>query len=65
MDNIERFGYTMMVIAFSIIMILIVVVVKNSDNARTERVTIDGVDCIVTKNGIGHVRYTDCDWGSK
>lgn len=33
-----------------------------SDNERTDLIKIDGVDCIVVRDGLGRIQRTDCDW---
>jgi hypothetical protein len=35
-----------------------------SDDDRTDRIDIEGVDCIVVRNGFGRIQRTDCNWSS-
>jgi hypothetical protein len=35
---------------------------KQSDASRTDRIDIEGVDCIVVRDGAGRIQRTDCNW---
>lgn len=35
---------------------------SQSDDRRTDRIDIDGVDCVVVRNGLGRIQRTDCNW---
>jgi len=53
--NVVRFWY--MVIA-----IIVGLGGCSSDGRRTDRIKVDGVDCIAVRDGFGRIKFVDCDW---
>ncbi len=39
--------------------------IRTSDDERLDRVTVDGQECVVIRNGYGRVIALDCDWSDR
>ena len=33
-----------------------------SDNSRTDLEEIEGVECVVVRDGFGRIKFVDCNW---
>lgn len=68
MEKADKVFVTVM-ITFAVCCVVVIGIamtklIKNGDN-RLDRIDVEGVDCVVTRDGLGRPKYTDCDWGSK
>ena len=53
------------VIAIAVLVLLCVVLVLLFKENKVERVNVDGIECVVARNGLGRVKYVDCDMGGE
>jgi hypothetical protein len=42
-----------------------IIVGCTSDEDRIDRINVEGVDCIVTRNSLGKITFADCDWAGE
>lgn len=48
--------------ALGLLLLAITAGCAQADHERTDRIDIDGVDCVVTRNAAGRITRTDCNW---
>lgn len=52
-------------LAAALLAVLMLAGCGQSDDDRSDLIDVDGVPCVAVRDGLGRIRFVDCDWGDR